>query len=218
MARTTPSTSSGRGSTRVGSSRGGGAGSAARRKQVKPVKPRPWGLILASLLVAAFAVGAITYAALQEPADPTAIDGVQTIGDLESGQHVATAVTYDQVPPAGGAHDPAWQNCGVYTSPVRNENAVHSLEHGAVWITYRPDLPADQVEKLRDLVNQRPGFRMLSPYPGLESPVAASAWGKLLRVDSADDDRLGEFADAFTQGPQTPEPGATCAGGVGAPV
>ena len=40
----------------------------------------------------------------------------------------------------------------VYDAPIANEHAVHSLEHGAVWITYKPGLPADQVEQAR-----RPG-------------------------------------------------------------
>jgi hypothetical protein len=61
-------------------------------------------------------------------------------------------------------------------------------------------------------------YVILSPYPGLPSPVVASAWGKQLQLPSVSDPRLGQFIDYFRQGPQTPEPGATCAGGTGTPV
>lgn len=69
-----------------------------------------------------------------------------------AGDHTSGNVDYDQSPPAGGAHDPAWQNQGFYTDPVRDENAVHTLEHGAVWITYQPDLPQEQKDRIRELV------------------------------------------------------------------
>ena len=133
-----------------------------------------------------------------------------------SRNHPQGSVSYPQTPPVGGDHNPAWQNCGYYDAPVRNENAVHSLEHGAVWITYRPDLPADQVDKLRGLVDGQ-GYILVSPYPDLPSPVVASAWGKQLRLDSADTRALGVFIGEFRQGPQTPERGAACTGGVGTP-
>jgi hypothetical protein len=133
-----------------------------------------------------------------------------------SRSHTGEPVSYPQTPPVGGPHNPVWQNCGFYSEPVRNENAVHSMEHGAVWITYRPDLPGGQVETLRDLAQGR-NYVLVSPYPGLPSPVVASAWGKQLQLDSADDPRLEQFVSAYSQGPQTPEPGATCSGGVGSP-
>ena len=62
--------------------------------------------------------------------------------------HVAGPVTYAVTPPIGGPHNAIWMNAGVYTAPVPTERAVHNLEHGAVWITYRPDLPAAQVAQL----------------------------------------------------------------------
>jgi uncharacterized protein DUF3105 len=141
--------------------------------------------------------------------------GVQTFTGL-SRAHTTAPVTYPQTPPVGGAHAPAWQTCGFYSTPVASENAVHSLEHGAVWITYRPDLPAEQVSALRALA-QGQAYVLVSPYPGLPAPMVASAWGKQLRVTTASDPALADFVQVYQAGPQTPEPGAPCTGGVGRP-
>ncbi len=131
-----------------------------------------------------------------------------------AGQHTEDNVDYEQNPPAGGEHSPVWQNCGVYTEPINSENAIHSLEHGAVWITYRPDLPEEQVEQIRELVNGQTCM-LASPYPDLPAPVVASAWERQSSLEGADDPDLERFVSAFRQGPQTPEPGAACTGGVG---
>ena len=144
------------------------------------------------------------------------ISGVKSYSGL-SRDHTDSPVTYAQNPPVGGPHSPVWQNCGVYDQPVPNEQAVHSLEHGAVWITYRPDLPAGEVAQLRDLVRGR-SYTLLSPYPGLPAPVVASAWGVQLQVQSAGDPRLAQFIAKYANGPQTPERGAPCTGGAGTPI
>jgi hypothetical protein len=131
--------------------------------------------------------------------------------------HTEGVVDYAQSPPVGGEHNPVWQNCGFYEEPVRDETAVHSLEHGAVWITYSPDLSQDEIERLRGLA-QNQTYLLVSPYPGLDYPVVASAWGKQLSLESAEDPELEQFISTYNQGPQTPEPGAACTGGVGQPV
>ena len=134
-----------------------------------------------------------------------------------SQDHEDGSLTYPQTPPVGGPHNPHWQNWGIYDQPVTNEYAVHSLEHGAVWLTYPPDLSPTAVEQLRGLVRGR-SHALLSPYPGLPAAVVASAWGVQLKVDSADDPRLAEFVARYEQGTQTPEPGAPCRGGTGTPI
>lgn len=147
---------------------------------------------------------------------PVDIEGIQQFQELVA-MHQETPVTYEEVPPVGGIHYPAWQNCGVYDQPIRNEMGVHSMEHGAVWITYHPDLTDWAVEKLRDLV--RPGsHRLLTPYPDLPSPIVVSAWGYQLQLESADDERLTQFIRQYEQGPNTPELGATCSGGIDRPM
>lgn len=120
------------------------------------------------------------------------------------------------LPPAGGDHDPVWLNCGVYSEPVLSRHAIHSLEHGAVWVTYQSDLPQDQVNLLVSAVEGK-AFTILSPFEDLASPVVLTAWGNQLELDSADDPRIDVFLQKFIQGAQTPEPGAPCSGGTGNP-
>lgn len=143
------------------------------------------------------------------------IDGVEEFSDLASG-HVDTDVEYEQNPPVGGDHNAVWQNCGVYTEPVTEENAVHSMEHGAVWITYDPELPADQVEALTTRAANN-NYILVSPREDLPSPVVLSAWGLQLQLDDAGDDRIPVFIEKYVRGEQTPEPNASCSGGIGTP-
>lgn len=142
-------------------------------------------------------------------------EGVETFEDL-SRDHTPENVSYPQTPPVGGDHNPVWQNAGFYSEPIRNENAVHTLEHGGVWIAYTPDLSEEQVDQIRELVDGQTCV-LASPYPDLPTPVAGSAWGRQASFEGADDPNLERFVSAFRQGPQTPEPGATCTGGVGDP-
>ena len=148
------------------------------------------------------------------PTDAELLARVQTFDNL-SREHTDGPVKYDQIPPVGGMHSPVLQDCGFYSKPVGNEHAVHSLEHGAVWITYDPDLPAADIAKLEALVKGNT-YLLISPYKGLPSPVVASAWGVQLQLDGVDDPYLIAFINYYEQGPQTPEPGAPCSGGTDA--
>lgn len=169
-----------------------------------------WMIIIGIILIIVVPIAFVLLASDDETFNVN-VSGVQSFPNLSAG-HVEGTVQYDQNPPAGGPHHPAWQTCAVYTAPIANEHAVHSLEHGAVWITYRPDLDESEVSKLAGITRQST-HRMLSPYPGLPSPIVASAWGYQLRLQSADDERLMDFIRQYEQGPNTPEPGASCTGG-----
>jgi hypothetical protein len=139
------------------------------------------------------------------PGEP---QGTLTFGDLPR-THVDTPIEYPQTPPVGGKHNPAWQNCQYYDTAVPNERAVHSLEHGAVWITYAPDTSQADRDVLKALAETSDHI-LVSEYPGLPSPIVATAWGKQLQLPSVKDPRLKQFVAVFGTGPQTPEPGATC--------
>jgi len=143
-----------------------------------------------------------------------AIEGVQTFS-YQGGAHVEGPIDYTETPPAGGEHNQVWLNCGVYSQPVPNENAVHSLEHGAVWVTVDPSLPADELGKLTAELPTT--YVVLSPYEGLPSPIVLSAWNAQLQVEDASDPRIAQFVEQYWQSQNAPEPGAPCSGGLDAP-
>ncbi len=169
------------------------------------------GGIVALLVIG---LGALLYLNLQEP---EVLTDLQRFVGLDRAHDEEAEYAQTGLPPVGGIHSGVWQNCGIYDEPVDTKNAVHSMEHGAVWVAYQPDLPAGDVESLQDAVSVH-RYALLSPYPDLKSPVVLTAWGIQLELDSADDGRVATFLDRYVQGPQTPEPGATCSDGTGTPL
>ncbi len=121
------------------------------------------------------------------------------------------------LPPVFGEHFSAWQNCGIYIEPVNLGNALHSMEHGAVWITYRPNLDLAKVKSLQDFARGH-SYVLMTPYAKQTNDVVLTAWGVQLAIDSFPDERVAKFIAYYEEGPQNPEPGAPCDGAVGTPL
>jgi hypothetical protein len=206
-----PAQSGGKGPGGSGKKLSGSARKAAARRK-REVRRR--ALIATGAAVVVIAVVVTLLLVNRKPAT-VGFDKVTSFSGL-SRNHTQSAVHYPQTPPVGGDHNPVWQNCGYYAQPIHNENAVHSMEHGTVWITYQPNLPKAQVDQLAAIARSQT-FVIVSPYTGLPAPVVASAWGKQEWLHSASDPKLAQFVSTYRQGPQTPEPGAPCTGGTGTP-
>lgn len=177
--------------------------------------PRPGrGLLIASVTLSTVVLGGALAAPLvaalagYEPSPPDLSD-VRT-WEITDRRHTDGDVGYPQDPPAGGPHAPVWLECGVYDEPVREENAVHDLEHGAVWITYDPTLREDDVSRLVDLL---PDNAIMSPREDLRAPVVVTVWGVQLALESVRDPRLPLFLEEYGDGHTAPEIGASCHGG-----
>lgn len=145
------------------------------------------------------------------------IQGVVNFPRPSQGHQTGLEIPFGELPPAGGVHDPAWQNCGIYDAPLNTANAIHSLEHGAAWITYQPDLPAETIAAIEDRFRGQT-YTLVSPYPEQRSPIVLTTWGVQLEVDDIEDDRVGRFIERYRLGPNTPERGASCTGAVGEPT
>jgi len=114
-------------------------------------------------------------------------------------------------------HGDEWLNCGIYREPVESEQANHSLKHGAVWISYRPDLPEADVAALEERV-QAQDYLILSPNPGQRSPIVLKAWGVQLEAHTAGDPHVDTFIRHYRLGPTAPDRGGACSGGSGEPL
>jgi hypothetical protein len=145
----------------------------------------------------------------------TGSDGVKTWKGTLGRTHVAKTVTYPMEPPVGGDHNQVWMNCNgdVYAKALNNMNAVHSLEHGAVWVTYTSKAKKADVDALAAKVKKTP-YTLMSPDDKQKDPIMLSAWGHQRTVTGADDPNVDKFFEKFVQGQQTPEPGASCTSGL----
>ena len=173
------------------------------------------------LVLASVAAALVLGAALVAPLVDQALRGEEEVQraldltrvetwEITDRAHTTDDVTYRQDPPAGGSHAPIWLACGVYDEPVRDENAVHDLEHGTVWITHDPGLSDGDLATLAD---QLPENGIMSPREGLPSPVVVTVWGAQLQLDGADDRRLALFLEEYGDGHTAPEFGVSCQGG-----
>lgn len=198
------------------------------KKPITPVKvskQRDWtwiGLGGAAAVVAILIVGFAVWQNWDHSRSwQSRADGISGIVDYRktdakalTRNHQWGVVTYAVSPPVGGNHNYNWQRCAgdVYNAPIANEHAVHSMEHGAVWVTYNPSLSANQVSALATKVKSIGDYIFMSPYPGLKSPITLQAWGFQLAVRDASDPRIGEFIKDLRVNASM-EPGVNCSSG-----
>jgi hypothetical protein len=200
--------------TKLGSQRKKSKSKSTRKGAKAAPDNRARNIALAALGVVGVAIlGYLLYLGLRPAPE---LEGVVTFPRPARGHETNLDIPFGELPPAGGTHDPAWQNCGIYSEPLNTANVVHSLEHGAAWITYQPDLPAEQIAAIEDHFRGQT-YTLISPYPGQRSPIVLTTWGVQLEVDDIDDGRVDEFIERYRLGPNTPERGAGCTGGVGEP-
>ena len=196
-----------------------------KKKRVTVAPTRSWGVIATGAAVAVVAVTIIGYAVFASwrgtrPWGERLAD-ISGLADYKAQKpawltqdHKDGSLDYAVKPSAGGDHNGAWQNCmgDVYPAPIAAENATHSMEHGAVWVTYRPGLPAGQVQQLEGRVRGK-DYTFMSPQDNTPGPVSLQAWGYQLTVDSASDERIDAFLSAARIN-AGPESGAPCTRGI----
>jgi hypothetical protein len=186
-----------------------------RRPAPKPTPPpkKPIGKWLLYGVVGIAVVSLVVFLSIPPEEIPDGIpEGTQAV-TLDDPTHVEGPIDYGVAVPAGGPHNSIPLDCGIYEVEVPQENTVHSLEHGAVWITYQPEIGSDAIGTLTSVARTR-NKAILSPVAAQTSPIMATAWGWQLELTDPDDIRLRQFILAFESASTAPEPGAACVGGV----
>jgi hypothetical protein len=205
------------------------AAKAGGRRPLAPVRVsqgRNWGPIAMFTAVILVAVGIIGFAgwkvyesALTVSDRVGQIDGAHNFRKsnpdlVKAAQHQSGPIKYEQIPPVAGKHNGDWQNCmgDVYDAPIASEHAVHSMEHGAVWLVYNPaKVNKDQIDKLASKIRGKE-FSLMSPMENLDTTVSVQAWGFQLKVDDPDDKRIDEFIKATRKNAGVEQ--ASCSGGI----
>jgi hypothetical protein len=155
--------------------------------------------------IMALVLGVVTWFLFFRTQPPTEIAGTKVMSFSTSGVNVhrTGSLEYETTPPVSGPHAPQPAACGTYAEPIPDEEQVHTLEHGAVGIQYRPDLDPGQIAVIEELVAGYDTHVFSAPYPGMEPNVVVSSWGKKIELDSASTQAIRAYVTAFRRkGPE----------------
>lgn len=112
-------------------------------------------------------------------------------------------VSYSTNPPTSGDHWPQPAEWGFYLSPLPDEQLVHNLEHGGIWISYK-DVDEQTKSKLGSIASKYPLAVIITPRPENDAKIALASWGRLLKLDSPDEELIYKFIKSNIN--KAPEP------------
>lgn len=101
---------------------------------------------------------------------------------------------YNSNPPSSGWHYAETAKLGFYDvdepAPA-DENLIHNLEHGEIWIAYRPSISDAYRERLRQEFGSEP-LVIITPRAVNDTDIALVAWGRVYKWDLPAKGGLGE--------------------------
>lgn len=110
---------------------------------------------------------------------------------------------YNSNPPTSGPHYPDPAKWGVHDQPLPDEQLLHNLEHGGIWISYQDEKDQQLVSALRDIAKDYAVKVIVTPRPEDDSKIAVAAWGRLLKLETFDRGQILDFIKAFiNKGPE----------------
>ncbi|MBI3495272.1 DUF3105 domain-containing protein [Candidatus Berkelbacteria bacterium] len=153
--------------------------------------------IIGIFVGSAIVLGAIIFFATRQGgvANPGALQGDE-VKVMDSRRHVAVGEQhepYTSNPPSSGPHWPQPAPWGIYPDEQHDEQLVHNLEHGGVNVFYKPGVPKDQIKRLEDFVRPYATKVVLAPRSANDTTIALASWGRILKLDTIDDQKIKSF-------------------------
>lgn len=115
---------------------------------------------------------------------------------IQGREHISVGSSHEEYnsnPPTSGSHYAQPTDWGVYQDELKDENVIHSLEHGGIWISYQPSIDEETKEKLEAIGKKYSGSVVVSPRTANDSPIALASWGRLEKLMTFDETRIVEF-------------------------
>lgn len=113
---------------------------------------------------------------------------------IQGREHISESADvpiYNSNPPTSGPHAGPVKG-GFYSGEIKDSNAVHNLEHGFVWISYK-DVNDETIEKLEKIGRSFSGSVIVSRREANDSKIALVSWGRLEKMDTFNDELTIEF-------------------------
>lgn len=116
-----------------------------------------------------------------------------SVGQEHIGLDAVLPRPYNSNPPSSGAHYSQPANWGIYDYEVNDRIFIHNLEHGGIWVSYRPSVPPATVEKLKAIVSSFSGSKLvMAPRSANDADIAVVAWARVLKFDLDGDNLTAE--------------------------
>jgi len=153
----------------------------AAARRAKWMKRFLWTLFFALL------AGGLAYAAVYfGKSTPGSGEGPGESFASQGQDHVklGTPFSYNSNPPSSGPHYESQANWGIYDYEVLDQIFLHNLEHGGIWIAYRPSISSGALEDLKALVKELSGRKIvMAPRAANDADVALVSWTRVAKFD-----------------------------------
>lgn len=160
------------------------------------------------LLTLVVLVGGIWLASTQDVKEQEKV-AIPLMGEevkISSMDHVNQGdVMNEPDPPAGGPMYEQTAGGGIKTTQASAGELNHSLEHGAVVVFYREGLSEPDRKKIEEAFVNASGSKIMTPWKGLDVPVALTSWGRILKLKTVDPKIIQQFIE--TNNNRAPEKG-----------
>lgn len=180
---------------------------ANKTKTTQKIKNSIISVIIVSVLVGGFIMLTRKSPEQTEIAKKTelvSLDGKVKEFPIEGRDHVPSSenVSYKTNPPTSGDHLAEAKTWGVYSDEIDDKAAVHGLEHGGIWITYK-DIGADEIQTLKEIGKSNSQSVIVSPRSENENKIVVVSWGKMMKLESVDRAFIQKYIDTYKN--QSPE-------------
>lgn len=155
--------------------------------------------------IALLGLVAVAIVAVSDPSsnENASLDNLPIQGkkvSIQGRQHIAEGEdhpSYNSNPPTSGWHYDNQADWGFYEESLPDERAVHNLEHGGIWISYKKnEVSTSTLLSLKNLAQKYNHAVIITPRSENDTTIALASWGRLMKLDDLDKYKVENFIKA----------------------
>lgn len=142
--------------------------------------------------------------AFKQQVEAVSLDGKVEEFEIEGRDHISpgTKVNYKTNPPTSGGHLATTKKWGVYNKKIEDKMALHSLEHGGIWISYK-NMDDESIKILEEIGKSNSQSVIVSPRENNDNNLVVASWGKMMRLETVDKTLIQKYINTYKN--QSPE-------------